>query len=48
MFAENNIQQMVPFYGVPDTLKEECRKRQPLDMQTVGDRFWTTVPREKE
>ena len=31
------------FYGVPETLKDECRKRLPEDLLTVVDRFWETV-----
>ncbi len=27
------------FYGVPDELREECRKRLPKDMLSVQDRF---------
>ena len=33
------------FYGVPETLKDECRKRLPEDLLAVVDRFWETVKR---
>ena len=33
------------FYGVPDELKAECRKRLPKDMPAVLDRFDTAVKR---
>ena len=33
------------FYGVPETLKDECRKRLPEDLLAVVDRFWETVRR---
>jgi ADP-ribosylglycohydrolase len=29
------------FYGVPQELKEECRKRLPEDLLAVADRFWS-------
>jgi hypothetical protein len=32
-------------YGVPQELKEECRKRLPEDLLAVVDRFWATVER---
>ena len=31
------------FYGIPDFIKEECRKRLPADMLMVCDRFETIV-----
>ena len=31
------------FYGVPEELKDECRKRLPGDLLAVVDRFWETV-----
>jgi ADP-ribosylglycohydrolase len=33
------------FYGVPEHLKEECRKRLPVDLLAVMDRFWSTASR---
>ena len=33
------------FYGVPETLKDECRSRLPEDLLAVVDRFWETVKR---
>ena len=32
------------FYGVPDALTEQCRRRIPRDMQLVIDRFLQAVP----
>jgi hypothetical protein len=31
------------FYGVPEELKDECRKRLPEDLLAVVDRFWSAV-----
>jgi len=31
------------FYGIPDTLIEECHKRLPEDMATVADKFYESV-----
>ena len=31
------------FYGVPQELKDECRKRLPEDLLAVVDRFWSAV-----
>lgn len=33
------------FFGIPDFIKEECRKRLPTDMILICDRFYKTVER---